>query len=132
MSWWNPFSWGPGGPGDGEPDRQEGIWGGVGGSGFHAGSMLGEGSTLGAGETASPESVPAVPSDLMLAYGTIGGGIVAIDADVLGEERVTGSGLAEGSVQFQVPTGMPIDVSREEEVPSGEADWVDDILRRDG
>ena len=47
MSWWNPFSWGPGGPGDGEPDRQEGIWGGVGGSGFHAGSMLGEGSTLG-------------------------------------------------------------------------------------
>jgi hypothetical protein len=131
VSWWNPFSWGPGGPGDGEPDRQEGIWGGVGGSGFHAGSMLGEGSTLGAGEAGMGETTPTVPSDLTLSYGTIGGGIVASGADVLGEARVTGSGLAEGSVTFAVPTGPPVETSVGEEARAGEADWSTDLIRRD-
>ena len=132
MSWWNPFSWGPGGPGDGEPDRQEGIWGGVGGSGFHAGSMLGEGSTLGAGEApgTTGETTPTVPSDLLLTYGTIGGGIVA-GADALGEAPVTGAGLAEGSVTFAVPTGEPLDVAPAEEARAGQTDWERDLLRRD-
>ena len=131
MSWWNPFSWGPGGPGDGEPDRQEGIWGGVGGSGFHAGSMLGEGSTLGAGEVGMGEAAPTVPSDLLLTYGGIGSGIVAAGADVLGEARVTGSGVSDQAVTFVTPSGPPLEVSVGEEARSGEADWENDIARRD-
>jgi hypothetical protein len=133
VSWWNPFSWGPGGPGDAEPDGQDGIWGGVGGAGFHPGSVLGEGQRLG-GEAAAPvELPPLVPSELALALGSAGAGILA--GDDLGELRVAGAGLGDPAPVFMEPPGAAREVAEDagaglgDEGPSANVDAKD--WRRD-